>query len=249
MPRKQKPPPPVADSPASTAPHQPQAVKPPIVRPNPGVSADDLERALSLPLASTDPTRLPAPSPDPSWLFDDGKEYKDGPFPSLPSITLLEYVDLLRALLSRLRATGADNVEAIVSVQAAYRHAELLKLLPRNFRERLSIHFTPKAARKELRDLLRDARAALRGKGIKGGQQPRKKIPAKYRTRPLGMAAAAALMGYTSKADGTSIRSLKDAVKMLRAAIEDGFIAHEALNRKQHVFDRRDFPAEAQAKL
>jgi hypothetical protein len=66
------------------------------------------------------------------------------------------------------------------------------------------------------------------------------KIPVKYRTKPMSLKTAARLMGY---GEG------KDAVERLRATIEVGAVACETLTRKQHVFDRRDFPKESQSKL
>jgi hypothetical protein len=74
-------------------------------------------------------------------------------------------------------------------------------------------------------------------------------IPPEHRTRPMSMAEAAKLMGYTATKDGQKIRRIKKAVDILRSSIKDGTVAHEALNRKQHIFDRRQFPKEAQGQL
>jgi hypothetical protein len=51
---------------------------------------------------------------------------------------------------------------------------------------------------------------------------------------------AARLMGY-----GKS----KDAAERLRAAIDAGAVSHEQLTRKQHIFDRRDFPEQSQGQI
>jgi hypothetical protein len=68
----------------------------------------------------------------------------------------------------------------------------------------------------------------------------RTRIPREHRTRPMSYREAARLMGY-----GRS----KDAAERLIAAVRNGAVAQEPLTRKQHIFDRRDFPPESQSKI
>lgn len=68
-------------------------------------------------------------------------------------------------------------------------------------------------------------------------------IPTAQRTRPMSLREAAKLMGYTRTRDE------KQATKMMRAAMDAKTIKHIKLGRQQHVFDRRDFPKEAQNRL
>ena len=66
------------------------------------------------------------------------------------------------------------------------------------------------------------------------------RIPPQFRTRPLTLKAKAKLMGY-----GRS----RDAAERLRAAIDTKAVSCESLTRRQHVLDRRDFPAEVHDKI
>jgi hypothetical protein len=83
----------------------------------------------------------------------------------------------------------------------------------------------------------------------KGRVKPKKKIPPERRTRPLTMSEAARLMGYTENRAGARLRTTKQAVKCLRAAINYGAIACEKLNRQQYIFDINDFPEAVHAQL
>jgi hypothetical protein len=87
----------------------------------------------------------------------------------------------------------------------------------------------------------RDIKNQEMAKGSKEKESPT--IPSEYRTRPMTMIEAAGLMGYCRT------RGPKEAVKALRAAINGGEIHCERLTRQQHIFDRREFPDESQAKL
>ena len=69
------------------------------------------------------------------------------------------------------------------------------------------------------------------------------KIQPQNRTRPLSMAEAAKLMGLAKK------RDTKQAVKILRAAIEGGQVVCESLTRQQHVFAKDAFPQEVWSEL
>jgi hypothetical protein len=69
--------------------------------------------------------------------------------------------------------------------------------------------------------------------------QNRHSIPPNQRTRPMTLREAARLMGYTER------RSEKDAVKVLRASITAGMVLCESLTRQQHVFSKKQFPAES----
>ncbi len=62
-------------------------------------------------------------------------------------------------------------------------------------------------------------------------------IPLPCRSRPLGMAEAAKLMGYR----GTK----KAAAKRLKSAIDSGAIRCIRINRQTYVFDTKSFPPEA----
>jgi hypothetical protein len=73
---------------------------------------------------------------------------------------------------------------------------------------------------------------------IRSEQRP---IPGPQRTRPLAMAEAARLMGYSGNS--------KQRVKQLRQAMNAGLVRFEKLTRQAYVFDRRRFPAESRAKL
>jgi hypothetical protein len=65
-------------------------------------------------------------------------------------------------------------------------------------------------------------------------------IPPEHRTRPLGVAEAARLMGH-----GTG----RQAGAILRRAMDASAVAYHRLTRQRYVFDRREFPAAAQPKL
>jgi hypothetical protein len=64
-------------------------------------------------------------------------------------------------------------------------------------------------------------------------------IPPDRRTRPLGIAEAARLMGYKGKKCGDA----------LRRAMTAGAVRFMRLTRQSYVFDRADFPFASQAKL
>jgi hypothetical protein len=64
-------------------------------------------------------------------------------------------------------------------------------------------------------------------------------IPAERRTRPLGIAEAARLMGFKSKKAG----------EVLRRSMDDGAVKYKRLTRQSYVFDRDAFPAAAHPKL
>jgi hypothetical protein len=66
-------------------------------------------------------------------------------------------------------------------------------------------------------------------------------IPSEQRTRPLGIAEAARLMGYKG--------ARKKAGQSLRLAMDVGAVKYVKLTRQNYIFDRRDFPAEAHPKL
>jgi hypothetical protein len=66
-------------------------------------------------------------------------------------------------------------------------------------------------------------------------------IPPERRTRPLGVAEAAKLMGYQGSAKARTDR--------LRGAMKAGAIRSICINRQSYVFDRNDFPKESQPKL
>jgi hypothetical protein len=80
--------------------------------------------------------------------------------------------------------------------------------------------------------LTRYTRRLARAQGEVEENGPRK-IPPKYRTKPLTLKQAARFMGYGSG---------KDAAERLRQAIEAGSVRCERLTRQQHVFDKREFP-------
>jgi hypothetical protein len=76
----------------------------------------------------------------------------------------------------------------------------------------------------------------------------RRRIPPEKRTRPLGMQEAAQLMGYT-RLPNEGRRPIKKAVAMLRAAMNDCCVDYEKRTRKQYIFNRDDFPKEAQDRI
>ncbi len=65
-------------------------------------------------------------------------------------------------------------------------------------------------------------------------------IPVEHRTKVMAKKNAAKLLGRPNSDSG---------VKWLNACIEDGTIRCEKINRQTFVFDKRDFPKEAHAKL
>jgi hypothetical protein len=67
------------------------------------------------------------------------------------------------------------------------------------------------------------------------------RIPPARRTRPLSISEAARLMGYRG--------NKKQAGKKLKRAMKAGAVASEMLSRQQFIFDRSDFPEEAQPRV
>jgi hypothetical protein len=71
----------------------------------------------------------------------------------------------------------------------------------------------------------------------------RRRIPPEKRTRPLSMGEAATFMGYTRH------RKKKQAVKLLRAAIDDRTVTCERRTRQQYIFHLDDFPKESHGRV
>jgi hypothetical protein len=90
------------------------------------------------------------------------------------------------------------------------------------------------------------ARAARQGGAVwtarsqQESEDTPQKIPLDRRTRPLGLAEAARLMGYEKG---------RKAGAVLRRAMDAGAVAYEQLTRQSFIFDRNDFPPEAQRQL
>jgi hypothetical protein len=79
------------------------------------------------------------------------------------------------------------------------------------------------------------------GRGGSGEDGEESTIPTERRTRPLGVAEAAKLMGY--------LGSPKQVTKALRSAMTAGAIKFIMLTRKSYIFDRFDFVSESQKHL
>jgi hypothetical protein len=78
-------------------------------------------------------------------------------------------------------------------------------------------------------------------KQVRGGVRDR--IPPERRTIPMTLKKAAECLGYTDH------HGEKNAVEMLSKSIRDGSFRAEKLNRQRYVFDRSDFPEEAQQEI
>jgi len=89
----------------------------------------------------------------------------------------------------------------------------------------------------ELLNNLREAALALAGEPDDEGSA----IPPEQRTRPLGIAEAARLMGHKG--------ARKKAGESLRRAMDGGAVKFVRLTRQSYIFDRREFPAKAHPKL
>jgi hypothetical protein len=89
----------------------------------------------------------------------------------------------------------------------------------------------------ELLNNLREAALAFAGESDDEGSA----IPPEHRTRPLGIAEAARLMGHTGRG--------RKAGELLRRAMDGGAVKYVKFTRQSYIFDRRDFPAKAHPKL